>query len=549
MVYSELAECSPIHLEVRYFLFVGAIVNAFLSFDFSPNAFLSLSYTSTMELLETARVDAYRKDDVILPASRRSSLLCVVWEGTCAEAPSARAASSLKTVNEGIKASAIWHAGDWTGPISLQPDRDLSGESDASATHDVVAVSDEGVKVITVEFQSLHSILKGGSSLYRKYLESKSEQERAKMDISSSEQHSSATEKLLNDALKDLNVLELLNCNSALRKLNAVQKRHLESLAEGPYFFQPGERLWRAGTTVEKAFIIVTGSASFVPKRRNAGSASASHPTDPESDKHTEGSVGSEIQMDVKRVIKELGKTSTACSEGDASSMSSLEQEENNHSMPLNKVLIQGGTEDPNHFEKLKKGLERRANYVNLETSAATLSYDGSHEFESVDTENESHLDYAFGDEGEAGARSNRSSVIRRRSSHARKTNKVLGRLYNRRAFTSGLVFSRGHFLGDVSKMVAGLLASDLGTEANNEDFPQYGFGDQVEGAEGNGKETITEQTIHEDEDNMHIIHTSTLTAGSDGCVALVFPKSSLIPFLDQYPGLLLSLLGTQVVV
>jgi hypothetical protein len=39
------------------------------------------------------------------------------------------------------------------------------------------------------------------------------------------------------------------------------------------------------------------------------------------------------------------------------------------------------------------------------------------------------------------------------------------------------------------------------------------------------------------------------LTAGKDGCVVLVFPKASLIPFLDEFPGLLLSLLGTQVVV
>ena len=45
------------------------------------------------------------------------------------------------------------------------------------------------------------------------------------------------------------------------------------------------------------------------------------------------------------------------------------------------------------------------------------------------------------------------------------------------------------------------------------------------------------------------IVHTSTLTAGKDGCVVLVFPKATLIAFLDEYPGLLLSLLGTQVVV
>jgi hypothetical protein len=54
-------------------------------------------------------------------------------------------------------------------------------------------------------------------------------------------------EGLLSEAVRNLNVLELLDCNSALRKLSAVQKRHLESLAEGPLYFRPGERLWRAG--------------------------------------------------------------------------------------------------------------------------------------------------------------------------------------------------------------------------------------------------------------------------------------------------------------
>jgi CRP-like cAMP-binding protein len=54
---------------------------------------------------------------------------------------------------------------------------------------------------------------------------------------------------------------------------------------------------------------------------------------------------------------------------------------------------------------------------------------------------------------------------------------------------------------------------------------------------------------IHEVDDDSHVVHSSTLTAGKDGCVVLVFPKSTLIPFLDDYPGLLLSLLGTQVVV
>jgi hypothetical protein len=167
-------------------------------------------------------------------------------------------------------AGAVWHAGDWTGPIALQPERRLSGENEFSETHDIVAMSSEGVKVITVEFSDLHAILKSGSPLYRKYIGRTVEQQRISNE--SSEPITSVTEQLLTDALKNLNVLELLDCNSALRKLSAVQKRHLECLAEGPISFGPGERLWRSGAPVDRAFLIVSGTASFVPKRRNAGS-------------------------------------------------------------------------------------------------------------------------------------------------------------------------------------------------------------------------------------------------------------------------------------
>ena len=58
----------------------------------------------------------------------------------------------------------------------------------------------------------------------------------------------------------------------------------------------------------------------------------------------------------------------------------------------------------------------------------------------------------------------------------------------------------------------------------------------------------MNKMTIFEQEGDQHIVHSSTLAAGKDGCVVLVFPKASLILFLDEYPGLLLSLLGTQVV-
>ncbi len=123
--------------------------------------------------------------------------------------------------------------------------------------------------------------------------------------------------------------------------------------------------------------------------------------------------------------------------------------------------------------------------------------------------------------------------------------NKVLGRLYNRRAVASGLVFSRGHFLGDIEKMVQGLLASVSETDS--------GPGD-VEGSEQFLEDEIDDalswetMTIHE-EGGEHTAHTSTLAAGKDGCVVLILPKASLIPFLDAHPGVLLSLLGTQVVV
>jgi hypothetical protein len=119
----------------------------------------SLSYASTMEVLETARVDAYYKDDVVVSSARRNSVLCVVWEGTCVE----REKNSLKTrpgggrvraellpnreVDKNEKIGAVWYAGDWTGPIALQPEKRLSGDSVFVNTHDVVAMSSEGVKV------------------------------------------------------------------------------------------------------------------------------------------------------------------------------------------------------------------------------------------------------------------------------------------------------------------------------------------------------------------------------------------------------------------
>lgn len=93
--------------------------------------------------------------------------------------------------------------------------------------------------------------------------------------------------------------------------------------------------------------------------------------------------------------------------------------------------------------------------------------------------------------------------------------------------------------------MVAGKLLTTYDGAAihfnNDDDSAHYGFGEKPEGdCEG-------PMTIHEQEDDKLSTHSTTLAAGKNGCVVLAFPKSSLIPLLDEYPGLLLSILGTQV--
>jgi CRP-like cAMP-binding protein len=125
--------------------------------------------------------------------------------------------------------------------------------------------------------------------------------------------------------------------------------------------------------------------------------------------------------------------------------------------------------------------------------------------------------------------------------------NRVLGRLYNRRTFASGLVFSRGHFLGDIEKMVEGLLSLSQ-SEGDSEDRDDLGGN---EGVFDNADDALSLETmtIHELDSTQNTAHSSTLAAGKDGCVVLVLPKARLTLFLDQHPGLLLSLLGTQVVV
>jgi len=211
-------------------------------------------------------------------------------------------------------------------------------------------------------------------------------------------------------------------------------------------------------------------------------------------------------------------------------------------------------------FGKLSRDLQRHAE--NMVQGGGGSVHGGGGSVQSIEGSSIDTADHAEGEGGDDlgyhdDAENHQSHVGRRRSSKARFANKVLGRLYNRRAFTHGLIFSRGHFLGDVSKMVAGVLSNDTSSELGDDSSPSYGFGDTMSESGELGRRSshtkqislnVSEMVIHE-QGNHNIMHTSTLTAGKEGCVVLVFPKSSFVPFLDEYPGLLLSLLGTQVVV
>lgn len=119
-----------------------------------------------------------------------------------------------------------------------------------------------------IDFASLHRILNSGSVLYQKYQISLSQTHSCTIpDTIQGKMHD-----VFKHAVKNLNIIELLDSNTGLRKLTAVQKRHLECLVEGPSVYAPGQRLWRTGSLVDKAFIVVAGTVSFVPKRRHGGS-------------------------------------------------------------------------------------------------------------------------------------------------------------------------------------------------------------------------------------------------------------------------------------
>ena len=397
----------------------------------------SLNYASTMNVLEAAKVDNFCTNDVVVPVSRRNKVLCVIWEGTCMErehssflgfsGPRRESIENLRRVsiyqlNQGshrpIQAqdidrlqkieAAVWYAGDWTAPRCLQPDKRLSGESDLSGTHDIVAVSQEGVKVITIEMDILVKILMSGSSTFKRYRQKRLK----KLDLKKMYNLFGADSSILTN-LKDgeFNINEIIDSNSALSKFSAVQKRHLESLAEYPVCFAPGQRLWQIGESVERAYIIIEGSAFFVKRR----------------------------------------------------------------------------------------------------SSSVDLSREDS-------------------------GSSSRDMTLERKT----RRESILVRLRNRLTIATGVMFTRGNFLGDVSNMVAGLLRPTNSDSICTPEDPDLSCYDV---------DSLSGHWMNEDQrkDTMHL-HNSTLVAGDQGCIVVLFPKSRLVPFFDEYPGLLLSLLGTQAV-
>ena len=252
------------------------------------------------------------------------------------------------------------------------------------------------------------------------------------------------------------------------------------------------------------------------------------------------------------RAGSETGSEGTADELGDSERRANVDSDSDTEDVQIHLDYFFGGSNrnsrkkssmsDADDFDKLSKTLMQRAESMGNDN----VSVGSSHNDEfSMGSDTQASTD--FDDD-----RDRRQSMTRRRSSRARFVNKALVRLYDRRAFTGGLVFSRGHFLGDVSKMMAGVLSaagdgSDaVDAEEEDEAVPSYGFGEKE--PKKRESKNISNMVIQENEEG-NMTHTSTLTAEKQGCIVLVFPRKSLTEFLDAHPGLLLSLLGTQVIV
>ena len=113
MVHSQFTECSAISDKVSACHVVLVVLGSHVEANVLP-CITSLSYASTMELLETARVDAFCQGDIVVPAERRDSVLCVIWEGTCVEQksgspiPKSITAPSMRAIQEDDPRKECW---------------------------------------------------------------------------------------------------------------------------------------------------------------------------------------------------------------------------------------------------------------------------------------------------------------------------------------------------------------------------------------------------------------------------------------------------------
>lgn len=410
----------------------------------------SLSYAHTMEVLEIANVELFCAGQVVLQGVRRPDFLCVFWEGACRECVPAGNADVLETGTLNYPPT-VWHAGDWTCPLSLQPDPERCVRIVPGERHprDIVAVSKEGVKVILLSMKDLQRILKSGSKYYRKYL---SIEERQRNCTNDSPSYGNSL-----DQSHD-RVIEVIQFNSVLGTLYPKQKRHLESLAEGPRHFPYQSLLWKVGEPVDFAYIIVAGTATLGAKTTRAPATR----------------------------MNRRGSTGAICHSLLCIDEQEQDQEQFSPIMPV-------------EADKLLQNVQLNSEYSRLETVLHLR-------MEEVEDE------YLM----------SRTPVDPTGAQRDKFANKVLARLNSRRAYTEHLVFSRGNFLCDTSRMVSGDLAN-TNAMASRTSLGSVAPGDHY--------------------------HTTNMIAGHDGCLVYIFPRTSLVPFLDSNPGVLLSLLGSQVVV
>lgn len=212
-----------------------------------------------MEVLEVASIDVFSAGQVVVPARKRQDILCIVWEGTCIE-------RVVDDEDEDYSRPAVWHAGDWAGPVALQPsstDHELVMYD--TQDRDIVAFSSVGVKIISLPVPDVEKILMRGSKQYRQYTDGLCQNDEAEGSEGKRPTNSGNHQT-------PCRVLEVLKMNSLLGSLHARQIRALESLAEGPRYFAPGMTLWRAGKPCDEAFLIASGTVSYQPPQGRAKS-------------------------------------------------------------------------------------------------------------------------------------------------------------------------------------------------------------------------------------------------------------------------------------